>query len=204
MTKQKATNIVWHPGAVTRADREQLNGHRGCTVWLTGLSGSGKSTIAVALEKELWARDVRAYILDGDNIRHGLNKNLGFSPTDRTANIRRIGEVAKLFTDAGMVALTAFISPYRADRDQVRAIMQPGDFIEVFVDCPVETCEARDVKGLYKKARAGEIPEFTGVSAPYEPPLAPELVIRTRDQSVEASVGQILACLEERGRIPRA
>src|SRR6059058_2504192 len=169
MTKQKATNIVWHPGAVTRADREQLNGHRGCTVWLTGLSGSGKSTIAVALEKELWARDVRAYILDGDNIRHGLNKNLGFSPTDRTENIRRIGEVAKLFTD-----------------------------------CPVETCEARDVKGLYKKARAGEIPEFTGVSAPYEPPLAPELVIRTRDQSVEASVGQILACLEERGRIPRA
>jgi len=204
MTKQKATNIVWHPGAVTRADREQLNGHRGCTVWLTGLSGSGKSTIAVALEKELWTRDVRAYILDGDNIRHGLNKNLGFSPTDRTENIRRIGEVAKLFTDAGMVALTAFISPYRADRDQVRAIMQPGDFIEVFVDCPVETCEARDVKGLYKKARAGEIPEFTGVSAPYEPPLAPELVIRTRDQSVEASVGQILACLEERGRIPRA
>ena len=204
MTKQKATNIVWHPGAVTRADREQLNGHRGCTVWLTGLSGSGKSTIAVALEKELWARDVRAYILDGDNIRHGLNKNLGFSPTDRTENIRRIGEVAKLFTDAGMVALTAFISPYRADRDQVRAIMQPGDFIEVFVDCPVETCEARDVKGLYKKARAGEIPEFTGVSAPYEAPLAPELVIRTQDQSVEASVGQNLACLEERGLIPRA
>ena len=204
MTKQKATNIVWHPGAVTRADREELNGHRGCTVWLTGLSGSGKSTIAVALEKELWARGVRAYILDGDNIRHGLNKNLGFSPTDRTENIRRIGEVAKLFTDAGMVALTAFISPYRADRDQVRAIMQPGDFIEVFVDCPVETCEARDVKGLYKKARAGEIPEFTGVSAPYEPPLAPELVIPTRDQSVEASVGQILACLEERGLIPRA
>jgi len=204
MTKQKATNIVWHPGAVTRADREELNGHRGCTVWLTGLSGSGKSTIAVALEKELWGRGVRAYILDGDNIRHGLNKNLGFSPTDRTENIRRIGEVAKLFTDAGMVALTAFISPYRADRDQVRAIMRPGDFIEVFVDCPVETCEERDVKGLYKKARAGEIPEFTGVSAPYEPPLQPELVIRTRDQSVEASVAQILACLEQRGLIPRA
>jgi len=204
MSKQKATNIVWHPGAVTRADREELNGHHGCTVWLTGLSGSGKSTIAVALEKELWARGVRAYILDGDNIRHGLNKNLGFSPTDRTENIRRIGEVAKLFTDSGMVALTAFISPYRADRDQVRAIMQPGDFIEVFVDCPVETCEARDVKGLYKKARAGEIPEFTGVSAPYEPPLEPELVIRTGDQSVEASVGQILVCLEQRGLIPHA
>ena len=204
MTKQKATNIVWHPGAVTRADREELNGHRGCTVWLTGLSGSGKSTIAVALEKELWGRDVRAYILDGDNIRHGLNKNLGFSPTDRTENIRRIGEVAKLFTDGGMVALTAFISPYRADRDQVRALMKPGDFIEVFVECPVETCEARDVKGLYKKARAGEIPEFTGVSAPYEPPLQPELVIRTGDQSVEASVAQVLRCLEQRGLIPRA
>src|SRR5436309_13132806 len=126
MTKQKATNIVWHPGAVTRADREQLNGHRGCTVWLTGLSGSGKSTIAVALEKELWARDVRAYILAGDNIRHGLNKNLGVSPTDRTEHIRRIGEVATLFTDAGMLDLTAFISPDRADRAQARAILAPG------------------------------------------------------------------------------
>jgi len=204
MTKQKATNIVWHPGAVTRADREQLNGHRGCTVWLTGLSGSGKSTIAVALEKDLWARGVRAYILDGDNIRHGLNKNLGFSPADRTENIRRIGEVAKLFTEAGMVALTAFISPYRADRDQVRAMMQPGDFIEVFVDCPVETCEQRDVKGLYKKARAGEIPEFTGISAPYEAPLKPELTIRTGDQAVEASVAQILGLLEERGIVSRS
>jgi len=204
MTKGKATNIVWHPGAVTRADREQLNGHRGCTVWLTGLSGSGKSTIAVALEKELCTRGVRAYILDGDNIRHGLNKNLGFSPADRTENIRRIGEVARLFTDAGLVALTAFISPYRADRDQVRAIMQAGDFIEVFVDCPVETCEARDVKGLYKKARAGEIPEFTGISAPYEPPLEPELTIRTGDQAVEASVAQILGLLEERGIVSRS
>jgi len=203
MTKGKATNIVWHPGAVTRADREQLNGHRGCTVWLTGLSGSGKSTIAVALEKDLCARGVRSYILDGDNIRHGLNKNLGFSPADRTENIRRIGEVAKLFTDAGLVALTAFISPYRADRDQVRAIMQAGDFIEVFVDCPVETCEQRDVKGLYKKARAGEIPEFTGISAPYEAPLQPELKIRTGDQAVEASVAQILGLLEERGIVPR-
>src|SRR3989442_1007608 len=193
MTKQKATTIVWHPGAVTRADREQLNGHRGCTVWLTGLSGSGKSTIAVALEKELWTRDVRAYILDGDNIRHGLNKNLGFSPADRTENIRRIGEVAKLFTDAGMVALTAFISPYRGDRDQVRAIMQPGDFIEVFVDCPVETCEERDVKGLYRKPRAGEIPEFTGISAPYEAPLSPELTIRPATQPVEESARQIVA-----------
>src|SRR6185295_2646914 len=133
MAEQKATNIVWHPGAVTRADREQLNGHRGAIVWFTGLSGSGKSTIAVEVEKALWAGGVRAFILDGDNIRHGLNKNLGFSPADRTENIRRIGEVAKLFTDAGMVALTAFISPYRADRDQVRALM-PNDFVEVLVD----------------------------------------------------------------------
>jgi adenylylsulfate kinase len=203
MAEQKATNIVWHAGAVTRADRERLNGHRGATVWLTGLSGSGKSTIAVELEKRLWDRGVRAYILDGDNIRHGLNKNLGFSPADRTENIRRIGEVAKLFTDAGLVALTAFISPYRADRDQVRALM-PEDFIEVFVDCPVEVCERRDVKGLYKKARAGEIPEFTGVSAPYEPPERPELTIRSDRQSVEESVREVLAYLERRGIIPPA
>ena len=202
MTQQKAMNIVWHAGAVTREDRQRVNGHRGCTVWLTGLSGSGKSTIAVELEKHLWDRDVRAYILDGDNIRHGLNKNLGFSPTDRTENIRRIGEVAKLFTDAGLVTLTAFISPYRADRDQVRAIMEPGDFIEVFVDCPLEVCEQRDVKGLYKKARAGQIPEFTGISAPYEAPLEPELTIRTHTQSVDDSARQILACLEKRGLVP--
>src|SRR5512138_3406019 len=135
MTEQKSTNIVWHQGNVTRADREKINGHKACTVWLTGLSGSGKSTIAVELEKALWDRGVHAYILDGYNIRHGLNKNLGFSPADRTENIRRIGEVAKLFTYAGLVAITAFISPYRADRDQVRALM-PADFIEVFADCP--------------------------------------------------------------------
>jgi adenylylsulfate kinase len=197
--QQKATNIVWHPGAVTRADREQMNGHKACIVWLTGLSGSGKSTIAVELEKRLWERGVRAYILDGDNVRHGLNKNLGFSPEDRTENIRRIGEVAKLFTDAGMVALTAFISPYRADRDQVRALVPAGDFVEVHVECPVDVCEQRDVKGLYKKARAGEIKEFTGVSAPYEPPLSPELAIDTSKQSVDTSVSQILAYLEAHG-----
>jgi adenylylsulfate kinase len=203
MAEQKATNIVWHPGAVTRADRERLNGHRGCTVWLTGLSGSGKSTLAVELEKRLWDRGVRAYVLDGDNIRHGLNKNLGFSPADRTENIRRIGEVARLFTDAGAVAITAFISPYRADRDQVRALM-PEDFVEVFVDCPVEICEQRDVKGLYKKARAGEIKEFTGVSAPYEAPLHPELTIRSHELSVDAGVQAIRAFLEQRGVVPRA
>ena len=202
MAQQKATNIVWHPGAVTRADRESLNGHRGCTVWLTGLSGSGKSTIAVELEKRLWDRGVRAYILDGDNVRHGLNKNLGFSPEDRTENIRRIGEVAKLFTEAGMVAITAFISPYREDRDQVRALM-PDDFVEVLVECPLEVCEQRDVKGLYQKARAGQIKEFTGISAPYEPPPKPELALRTDRQSVEESVAAIVALLSERRVVPR-
>ena len=202
MAEQRATNIVWHQGAVNREDRQRLNGHRGCTVWLTGLSGAGKSTIAVDLEKRLLERGVRTYILDGDNVRHGLNKNLGFSPEDRTENIRRIGEVAKLFTDAGMVALTAFISPYRADRDQVRGLMAAGDFIEVFVDCPVDVCEERDVKGLYKKARAGEIKEFTGVSAPYEAPLRPELTLDTSAQSVEESAKQILAYLERQGIVP--
>ena len=204
MAEQKATNIVWHQGAVTRDDRQKMNGHRGCIVWLTGLSGSGKSTIAVDLEKRLWERGVRTYILDSDNIRHGLNKNLGFSPADRTENIRRIGEVAKLFTDAGLVALTAFISPYRADRDQVRALMPAGDFVEVHVLCPVEVCEQRDVKGLYKKARAGEIKEFTGISAPYEEPLEPELAIDTSAQSVEASARQILQYLERKGVVPAA
>jgi adenylylsulfate kinase len=204
MTEQKATNIVWHQGTVTRADREKINGHKAATVWLTGLSGSGKSTIAVDLEKRLWERGIRAYILDGDNIRHGLNKNLGFSPADRTENIRRIGEVAKLFTEAGVMALTAFISPYRADRDQVRAIMAAGDFVEVHVDCPVEVCEQRDVKGLYKKARAGEIKEFTGISAPYEAPEKPELTINTAGQSVEESSKQILAYLEKQGIVPKA
>ena len=202
MAEQKATNIVWHQGAVNREDREKLNGHKGATVWLTGLSGSGKSTIAVDLEKRLAERGVRTYILDGDNIRHGLNKNLGFSPEDRTENIRRIGEVAKLFTDAGVVAITAFISPYRADRDQVRALMKAGDFIEILVDCPVEVCEQRDVKGLYKKARAGEIKEFTGISAPYEAPAKAELTIDTSKQPVEGSAGLIQTYLAKRGVVP--
>src|SRR5262245_3797603 len=204
MAEQKATNIVWHQGAVTRDDRERVNGNKSCIVWLTGLSGSGKSTIAVALEKALWSRGVRTYILDGDNIRHGLNKNLGFSPADRTENIRRIGEVAKLFVEAGMVAITAFISPYRADRDQVRALVKEDDFVEVFVDCPLEVCEQRDVKGLYEKARAGKIPEFTGISAPYEAPLRPELTLRTHQQPPEASAGQVLDYLVSRGLVATA
>ena len=204
MTERKATNIVWHAGNVTRADREKINGHKGFTVWFTGLSGSGKSTVAVAVEKALWDRGVRTYILDGDNVRHGLNSNLGFSPEDRTENIRRIGEVAKLFNDAGLVALTAFISPYRADRDKVRALMTEGDFLEVLVDCPVEECEKRDVKGLYAKARAGQIKEFTGISAPYEAPEKPELVLPTHQLSEQQSVEKVIAFLEEKGYIARA
>ncbi|HPU97410.1 MAG TPA: adenylyl-sulfate kinase [Candidatus Hydrogenedentes bacterium] len=200
-SEQKATNITWHEGNITRMDRERLNGHRGAVVWFTGLSGSGKSTIARALEEALFERGIRAYVLDGDNIRHGLNKNLGFSPEDRQENIRRIGEVAKLFADAGLIAITAFISPYRADRDQARAI-NGEDFIEVYVDCALDVCESRDPKGLYQKARAGLIPEFTGISAPYEPPLNPELVIDSAALSVDESVRSVISLLESRGIIP--
>lgn len=195
----KSTNITWHSGTVSRSDRERVLGQRGTTVWFTGLSGSGKSTIAVAVERELVNRGRAAYVLDGDNVRHGLNKNLGFSPEDRTENIRRIGEVSKLMTDAGLVVLTSFISPYRADRDAVRALHAPGDFLEAHVAATVETCESRDVKGLYAKARAGQIPEFTGISAPYEAPEKPELVLDTNRQSVEDSVAQVVQYLEEKG-----
>jgi adenylylsulfate kinase len=170
-----AREIHWHDGHVTRVDRERVQGQRGVTLWLTGLSASGKSTLARALEAELFRRGYRVYVLDGDNIRHGLNNDLGFGPADRTENIRRIGEVAKLFTDFGAVVITAFISPYREDRDRVRKLMGAGDFHEIYVDAPLQTCEARDPKGLYEKARKGQIPEFTGISAPYEAPLSPEL-----------------------------
>ena len=199
MSEQKATNITWHAHHVTRADREKLLGQKGVTVWLTGLSGSGKSTIAVNAEERLVRSGRLAYVLDGDNIRHGLNKNLGFSPADRTENIRRIGEVAKLFVDAGVIVFTSFISPYRADRELVRALHDDGRFVEVYVAASIETCEARDVKGLYKKARAGEIPEFTGISAPYEAPERPELVLDTNRQTVQESVGQLVSFLEEKG-----
>jgi len=174
-------------------------GQRGCTIWLTGLSGSGKSTIAVAAEKALNEIGRLTYILDGDNVRMGLNSNLGFSPEDRTENIRRIGEVSKLFTDAGLIVFSSFISPYRADRDAVRKIMGEGDFIEVWVDASVETCEGRDVKGLYKKARSGEIPEFTGISAPYEEPTQAELVLDTNSQTIEESVTQVVSFLQKNG-----
>ena len=201
MAEQRATNITWHGGAIGRADREALLGQKGATIWLTGLSASGKSTVAVAAEAELLRRGRLAYVLDGDNVRHGLNSNLGFSPEDRTENIRRIGEVAKLFTDSGVIVFTSFISPYRADRDAARALFAPGDFLEVYIDADVATCEERDPKGLYKKARAGEIPEFTGISAPYEAPEKPELVVSTKDQSVEESVATLVAFLEENGTL---
>lgn len=199
VAESKSTNITWHVGDVTREQRESLLGQRGVTIWFTGLSGSGKSTVAVAAEKKLVEMGRAAYVLDGDNVRHGLNSNLGFSPEDRTENIRRIGEVAKLFTDAGMIVLTSFISPYRADRDLVRGAVNDGDFIETYVAASVETCEGRDVKGLYKKARAGEIPEFTGISAPYEEPLNGELTLDTNTQSVDESVEQLLGYLRENG-----
>ena len=199
MADQKATNITWHGGQIGRAEREKVLGQKGATIWLTGLSGSGKSTVAVAAEAELVNRGRLAYVLDGDNVRHGLNKNLGFSPEDRTENIRRIGEVSKLFTESGVLVFASFISPYRADRDQARELFDKGDFIEVYIKADVATCEERDPKGLYKKARAGEIPEFTGISAPYEEPESPELVVETAGQTVEESVVVLVSYLEEKG-----
>jgi len=197
MVVQKATNITWHEGAVTKADREKLLNQKGVVIWFTGLSGSGKSTLAHAVEEELFRKGYLSFVLDGDNIRHGLNKNLGFSPEDREENIRRIGEVAKLFADAGLITMTAFISPYRADRDKARALLPEGDFIEVFVKVPLEVAEQRDPKGLYKKARAGEIKEFTGISAPYEEPLNPELVIDTSQTNLEESAKLVIEYLKE-------
>jgi adenylylsulfate kinase len=199
MSETKATNIVWHAHRVSRKDREEKAGHRGCTIWMTGLSGSGKSTLANALDEVLWQRGVRSYVLDGDNIRHGLNKDLGFSPEDRTENIRRIGEVAKLFTDAGIINITAFISPYREDRNRARSAQGEGDFVEVYVRASVDECERRDTKGLYAKARAGQIPEFTGISAPYEEPEAAEVTVDTEGQTIEASLAVIVRYLEEKG-----
>jgi adenylyl-sulfate kinase len=194
----KGGNLFWSSGTVTAAQRAARNGHPGLVIWLTGLSGSGKSTVARELERELFNLGKHAYVLDGDNIRHGLNSNLGFSPAERRENIRRVGEVAKLFADAGLICITAFISPYRADRELVRGFMPPGQFIEVFVDAPVEVCQQRDPKGLYAKARAGELKEFTGVSAPYEAPLNPELDLRTDELTLSESVARILDLLHVR------
>ena len=194
MNEPVSRNIVRAEGRVSGTDRAAHFGHRAVTVWFTGLSGSGKSTLAFALEEALLERGIAAYVLDGDNVRFGLNRDLGFSPEDRTENIRRIGEVCRLFGDAGIVVLTAFISPYATDRDQVRAIHPEGTFIEVHVDTPLDVCETRDPKGLYVKARAGEIPDFSGISAPYEPPPSPEITIDTT-QPLDDCIAQLLAAL---------
>jgi adenylylsulfate kinase len=184
-------HIIPHAFSVDTAMREQLNGHKGAVLWFTGLSGSGKSTLAHALDEHLHRRGVHTYVLDGDNIRSGLNSDLGFSAEERQENIRRIGEVARLFADAGLITLTAFISPYRRDRDQVRALLPEGRFIEIFVKCPLDVAEGRDPKGLYKKARAGEIPQFTGVSDPYEEPEAPEVTVDTSTQAIGEALQQV-------------
>ncbi len=203
MTEVKATNVHWHHGDITRDDRQQLLKQKGATLWFTGLSGSGKSTVAVELEKALIEQGHLCYRLDGDNVRMGINKNLGFSAEDRTENIRRIGEVAKLFVDAGVIALSSFVSPYREDRDKVRELHAESDmdFIEVFVDVPLAVAEERDPKGLYKKARAGEIKNFTGIDDPYEAPENPEVVLNSHEMSLEEEVNVLLALLKERGII---
>jgi len=197
----KATNIVWADGYLAASDFEKRFNQKGCVLWFTGLSGSGKSTISERVQKTLFEEGHIAYVLDGDNIRHGLNKDLGFSPEDRVENIRRIGEVAKLFRQAGIIVLTAFISPYRKDRDTVRAILDEGSFLEIHVDADIETCKKRDPKGLYEKAIAGKIPEFTGISAPYEAPLKPELTVNTAEESIEQSSEQVLGLLKSRNII---
>ena len=203
-TQGNSTNIVWHHSTVTRAARAHQRGHRSAILWFTGLSGAGKSTLANAVNSALFEQGLACYVLDGDNVRHGLCKDLGFSDADREENIRRIGEVAKLFVDAGVVALTAFVSPFKADRDKVRALVEPGDFIEIHCAADLGVCEQRDTKGLYAKARAGEIKEFTGISSPYEAPENPELRIDTGSQDLDACVAQVLAYLEANGIIPQA
>jgi len=197
MSTPKAENLTWHIGEVDREARAAAHGHRGAVLWFTGLSGSGKSTIGHRVERMLIERGAFAYVLDGDNVRHGLNSDLGFAAEDRVENIRRIGEVARLFADAGALVLSAFISPYRKDRDRVRGLMGPGEFIEVFVDTPLEICEARDPKGLYKKARAGEISNFTGLDAPYEAPENPEVHLQTANLSVDEAAAQVIRFLDE-------
>lgn len=196
MTKASA-NVVWHHATVTRERREAQNGHRGAIVWFTGLSGAGKSTLAHAVEEHLHRMGYRTFVLDGDNVRHGLCADLGFSAKDRAENIRRIGEVARLFMEAGVIVLTAFISPFREDRNRVRAMVRTGEFVEVYCQCPVEVCEQRDIKGLYRKARAGEITQFTGISSPYEAPDAPELVVNTSEKSLHDCVQQVIDVLEQ-------
>ena len=198
-----ANNKIWHRASVLRRHREILNGHKGVIVWFTGLSGSGKSTIAHAVEERLHAAGCRTFVFDGDNVRHGLCRDLGFSKEDRTENIRRIGEMTKLFLDAGIIAMTAFISPFAADREKVRSLVGEADFIEIYCKCPVEICEQRDVKGLYQKARAGEIKEFTGISSSYEEPAQCDLVLNTSAATLEECVDKVITLLGERGVICR-
>lgn len=198
---QQSSNTQWHHATVTRSRREQQNGHQAAIIWFTGLSGAGKSTLAHAVEERLYLLGCRTFVLDGDNVRHGLCGDLGFSDEDRQENIRRVAEIAKLMLEAGTLTLTAFISPFRAERNLARKLVPHGDFIEIYCDCDLATCEQRDVKGLYKKARQGEIKHFTGISSPYEPPENPELVVNTSSNSLDASMNSVLALLQERGII---
>ena len=192
----KTPNIIYHNATVTRERRNELNGHKSVVIWFTGLSGSGKSTLAHSVEEELYKLGCRTYVLDGDNVRHGLSSNLTFSDTDRKENIRRIGEIAKLMMEAGVIAITAFISPFREDRDTVRELLSQNDFIEIYCNASLEVCESRDVKGLYKRARAGEIKNYTGIDSPYEEPTNPELVINTGDELLEESVIKVIEYLK--------
>ena len=201
--QKKSSNVVWHQATVTRERREALNEHRSVMLWFTGLSGAGKSTLAHAVEERLHQTGCRTFSFDGDNVRHGLCSDLGFSDQDRVENIRRVGEMGKLFLEAGIIALTAFISPFRSDREKVRSLMPHGEFFEIYCHCPLEVCEERYVKGLYKRARAGEIKNFTGISSPYEEPENPELVVDTGRLSLQESVAQVVAMLEQRGVIKR-
>lgn len=202
MTKSTtSSNVVWHHATVTRERRQQQNDHKSVVLWFTGLSGAGKSTLAHAVEEELYQRKCRTFVLDGDNVRHGLCGDLGFSKEDRVENIRRVGELAKLFLEAGVITLTAFISPFRSDRELVRNLMPHGEFLEIYCECPLEVCEERDVKGLYKKARAGQIANFTGISSPYEEPDKPELVIHTSQHELQECVQQVVGMLQQRGII---
>ena len=194
-----STNIVWHHATVSRGRRETLNSHKSVVIWFTGLSGAGKSTLAHAVEERLHQLACRTFVLDGDNVRHGLCSDLGFSEKDRVENIRRVGELSKLMVEAGVITLTAFISPFRSDRDRVRSLFPHGDFLEVFCHAPIEVCEQRDVKGMYRRARAGEIPNFTGVSSPYEEPAKPELIVDTGTLPLEECVDQVMGLLVGRG-----
>lgn len=198
---KRSADVVWHHATVTRERREKLNAHKSVVLWFTGLSGSGKSTLAHSVEERLHQKKCRTLVLDGDNVRHGLCGDLGFSGPDRVENIRRIGEVAKLFLEAGVISLTAFISPFRSDREKVRSLFPHGDFLEIYCRCPLEVCEARDTKGLYKRARSGEVKNFTGISSPYEEPAAPELVVDTNLLTQEESVERVMGLLRERGAI---